>query len=195
MAVIRQTMASDPDDRILDAFALADRLRELGTDLGPSGAAPGPAARSSPQWDDPRPAGEPGSRRSRRAPAVSLLVAVLGIAAGLGIQHAFLGGQAPSGSRSSGSATAPARSPTAAPPPDAGAIDAARPTALTAVDDGTSVVLRWHLAASNRYPLFVQESSPDQGPSAPTPVPNGSTVAWSTPTCIRGAIARPTPTP
>lgn len=187
---------------------------------------PGPAA--PPDWDDEYespPWAAPGdSQRVRRVLAVAAAVAVAGVLGGLIIHAALVStpGGAPGSTPTPAAASArPSTSSTASSaPPPASVLDAARPTDLTAADQSTSVQLHWRLSAGNDYPLFVQKSSATGVPSAPTPVPNGSTsttvtgldahagycfqvgavvafgqpstVAWSAPACIRGATVRPT---
>jgi hypothetical protein len=97
-------------------------------------------------------------------------------------------------------------------------IQAARPTGLSAADNGPSVLLRWQLAPGKQYPLVVQ-TSPSRGTPRLRAVPNGQTattvggldpqagycfqvgavvafgepsvVAWSAqPVCVRGATSR-----
>jgi hypothetical protein len=155
-----------------------------------------------------------------RRPRVAALAA-LGAAVLAG--SAWLGSHLTSGPPRQGApATSPAATATA-PVVSQSALDAARPTGLAVVDRGTSAVLRWQLGPGNRYPLFVQEAVSGRPPGAPRPVPLGattttvdgldpaagycfevgalvalgqpSTVAWSEPVCIRGAVARPTATP
>jgi serine/threonine-protein kinase PknK len=257
-AVIRQAMAGDPQARMPDAFALADRLRQLQDDLAqpPVDLPPAGQVSQAPAASEPAPAisthvdspvAEPAPKGRALAPAsasppaaereaapiartlvvvVAVALAIVALAAGLGLHQTPTGSAAhgPAGPRSPVATASPTSSPkangTATPATDEGAIAAARPTGLTVADGGTAVVLHWHLATGNLYPLFVKVSPATRGQPGPRPVPNGSTtttltgldsdagycfwvgavvtlgqpstVAWSAPTCIRGASPQPT---
>ena len=103
-------------------------------------------------------------------------------------------------------------------PVSASVLRAARPVHLKVVARGTFAVLSWHLAAGSRYPLAIQRIpaggkavvqpvggsdatttatitglSPGKGycfqVGAVVRLGNPSTVAWSRPACVRGAVA------
>ncbi|MDR0344414.1 MAG: fibronectin type III domain-containing protein, partial [Nocardiopsaceae bacterium] len=105
-----------------------------------------------------------------------------------------------------------------APPVPASVLRAARPVHLKVAARGTFAVLTWHLAAGSHYPLAVQRIpaggkpvvQPVSGSDATTKATitglrpgkgycfqvgavvrlgNPSTVAWSRPACVRGAVA------
>jgi serine/threonine-protein kinase PknK len=216
-AAVRTAMARRPEDRFTDARALAGRLRELRSQLEPDAettvhrsvlpdmaASPprAPAAAKRPWW------------ANRYALAGAALAACLAIAL---VQLARPAPAPPPRRPPSPRASAPAPTPTAAP---AGTLlAAARPAGLSATDGGATVVLRWTLAAGSTYPIVVQRSSPGGGAPVLTALPGGATsatvagldpaagycfqvgavvafgqpttVAWSAPVCVRGAVAWP----
>jgi hypothetical protein len=228
MAAIEQAMARRPEDRFPDALALANCLRAVQEELGlqvseltphtgevhdPAAPAVGPAVETTVLLPGrSRPSRPAGARRTRRRHWLLAAVgAALAVAVGVGAFRAW-----------PHAAPAPHRAPPAAAAPTpaevaASALEAARPTALVAVDMGASVSLRWRLPPGSRYPLFVQQTAAG-GPAAPLrPLGAGTTsttltgldpgagycfevgalvalgqpsaVAWSQPVCIRGAAA------
>jgi tRNA A-37 threonylcarbamoyl transferase component Bud32 len=101
-------------------------------------------------------------------------------------------------------------------PVPAAVLAAAKPTALSVTDDGRSVKLHWKIGPGSGYPMFVQvkpipagHSLQSAGTGATAAIVTGlnpgtgycfevaavvsfgnpSVVAWSTPSCIRGAVA------
>lgn len=126
----------------------------------------------------------------------------------------------------SGLATTPAGSVNGVPPDGPTTLDAARPTNVTAVDGGASVVLHWTPApGTSSSNMVLLQQPPDAGHEPVKTLPPGKTsyivtglnpgtgycfqvgpllatgnpgqtgtVAWSAPTCIRGAVASVSPT-
>ncbi|HSR23114.1 MAG TPA: protein kinase [Candidatus Eisenbacteria bacterium] len=237
MAVVRRAMARRPEDRFDSALAFAEELRSLERGLnlagpGPAGdgmvpippvAAPaGPVAPAPLLLDPPEqtiagprlPLAPTADGRTRRRWRPVLAGAFAGVALlgaiGLGART-ILGRPA--------ALRAGAASPAARP---SGVVAAALPSALTAADGGTTVVLHWQLGPdATRYPLVVRQVEAGQAPSPVTVLQKGTrtttlggldprrrycfsvgalvatgpqaTVAWSQPVCIRGASPAPTP--
>lgn len=147
-----------------------------------------------------------GRRRWLLASTAALLVVALGLAGGLLFRHAAAARGRP-----------PAPSPAVpASPVSPSVLAAARPAGLHVDDHGLSVTLGWTVRPGPRYAMFVQVT-PARGHSTLQPAGTGaqtmavtglnpragycfrvgalvalgdpSTVAWSAPACIRGAVA------
>lgn len=122
------------------------------------------------------PAAQPNQeRRSRlRTPLCLLLVVAVAVGAGLALRLQVLdrrqAKRPPLVQVTASSAAATPSSATIAPQ----AIEAARPTGLTAVAAGTSVVLHWHNPAGSRYPLFLSQAAAGQRATL-SPLGNGLT--------------------
>jgi len=229
-AAVRRAMARRPEDRFPDAKALAGRLHELRSELGAAGEADAEttvhrstvatAAASPAASPPPQPVAAPRPWWTNRfALAGAAVAACLGVAL---IQLTRPAAPPPAPARHSPRPATPSAPATSA-APARGVLDAARPTGLSATDGGATVVLRWSLAASDRYPIVVQRSSPGGRPPVLTALPDGATsatvggldpaagycfqvgavvafgqptaVAWSAPVCVRGAVARPSASP
>jgi serine/threonine-protein kinase PknK len=163
------------------------------------------------------PAEQQVDRTGRRAGLVAggLAVLLVGTAAGVGgilLLGGGGGGDKPTPGPTSAAPTSQSAAPANRVPPSV--IRAATPRDLQAVDRGPLVSLRWKLARGNNDPIWVQQNDVT-GPHTPQGFPphtlrttisgldpakgycftvgafvamgNPSTIAWSKPTCIRGA--------
>jgi hypothetical protein len=215
-AAVRRAMARRPEDRFPGARALAARLRELrDVRTEPAALAPADAERTVYRAVLPRPAA-PAPVAAGRGRGRLLVAAAAASAAVLGAALFLLVRPA--------AAPPPPRPPVPPPAPTVAPalLDASRPSGVSATDQGATVVLRWGLRAGARYPIVVQRSAAGL-PPALTALPDGSTsatlggldpaagycfevgavvafgqpttVAWSAPVCIRGAVARPAESP
>jgi len=231
-------MARRPEDRFQSALAFAERLRDIQRELGfeatelvrerpaapPVEAAEAEADPLEQTMAGPRPPLAPvaASRAGRpwQVPAaVGALVAVL-LGGALGA-HALLD-RASRPAAAARPAISPAASPSVSPVASPALDEADRPTQLTALDVGASVVLHWQLsAAAAPYPLFVRQAGSGSAPLTLTAVQRGTRtmtlngldpaqgycftvgalvatgrpplIAWSQPACIRGALPPPSP--